>query len=154
MRAGRPLTQNSVGVLRNVFDLHARHGAIMAPTAPKRKRGLIKTVASSGPYLTPNPMRHKKSGICQSARLAATTEGPLGAASEIVALRRTQSVSPLPDTPEADGTKRATSSHTEVRVTHRRNHFGWPAHLNLRRGLAPKQIQQQFTRRTAEPRHR
>src|ERR1700730_8063663 len=39
MRAGGPLAQNSVGVLRNVFDLDARHGAIIAPAAPKCKRG-------------------------------------------------------------------------------------------------------------------
>ncbi|OBK46855.1 hypothetical protein A5655_09200 [Mycobacterium sp. 1081908.1] len=38
MRAGGPLTQNSVGVLRNVLNLHARHGAILAPMAPKYKR--------------------------------------------------------------------------------------------------------------------
>lgn len=31
MRTGGPLAQNSVGVLRNVFDLDARHGAIMHP---------------------------------------------------------------------------------------------------------------------------
>ena len=39
-------------------------------------------------------------------------------------------------------------------ATHRRNGLGWPAHLDLRRGLAPKEIQQQFTRRPAEPRRR
>jgi hypothetical protein len=41
-----------------------------------------------------------------------------------------------------------------VGATHRRNGLGWPAHLDLRRGLAPKEIQQQFTRRPAEPRRR
>ncbi len=30
MRTGGPLAQNAVGVLWNVFDLDARHGAIMA----------------------------------------------------------------------------------------------------------------------------
>jgi hypothetical protein len=41
-----------------------------------------------------------------------------------------------------------------VRAPHRRNRFGWPAHLDLRRALAPKEIQQQFTRRPAKPRQR
>jgi hypothetical protein len=39
MRARRSLPQDSVGVFRNVFDLHTGHGAIMAPIAPKYKYG-------------------------------------------------------------------------------------------------------------------
>jgi hypothetical protein len=32
------LTQYPVGLFWNVFDLHARHGAILALLAPKHKR--------------------------------------------------------------------------------------------------------------------
>jgi hypothetical protein len=39
--AGGALAQHSVSVLRNVFDLYARHGAILAPTAPKCKRVVL-----------------------------------------------------------------------------------------------------------------
>lgn len=78
MGAGGTLTQNSVSVLRNVFNLHARHGAIMAPTAPNRNRRPAEPAANSRPYLTPNPMRHKKSGICRPARLSATNVGTAG----------------------------------------------------------------------------
>jgi len=34
MCAGSALPQNAMGVVRNVFDLHTRHGAILAPLAP------------------------------------------------------------------------------------------------------------------------
>ena len=37
MRARRSLPQDSVGVFRDVFDLHTWHGAILALMAPKRK---------------------------------------------------------------------------------------------------------------------
>jgi FAD/FMN-containing dehydrogenase len=37
MCARRSLPQDSVGVFRNVFDLHTGHGAILAPIAPKYK---------------------------------------------------------------------------------------------------------------------
>jgi hypothetical protein len=37
MRARRSLPQDPVGVFRYVFDLHAGHGVIMAPMAPKCK---------------------------------------------------------------------------------------------------------------------
>jgi hypothetical protein len=37
MRARRSLPEDSVGVFRNVFDLHTGHGAIMAPIAPQCK---------------------------------------------------------------------------------------------------------------------
>ena len=38
MGARRSLPQDSVGVFRNVFDLHTGHGAILALLAPKCKR--------------------------------------------------------------------------------------------------------------------
>jgi hypothetical protein len=34
---GCALAQDGVGSLRNVLDLNARHGAILAPTAPECK---------------------------------------------------------------------------------------------------------------------
>ena len=37
MGARRSLPQDSVSVFGNVFDLHARHGAILAPVAPQCK---------------------------------------------------------------------------------------------------------------------
>nr|WP_211278717.1 hypothetical protein [Mycobacterium lacus] len=40
MRTRGPLTQNPVGVFRNILDLHARHGAILAPMAPKYNHAL------------------------------------------------------------------------------------------------------------------
>lgn len=51
-------------------------------------------------------------------------------------------------------TKRTTGSHPEVCTPHRRNGFGRSTHLDVRRGLPPKQVQQQLTRRTAEPSRR
>lgn len=44
-------------------------------------------------------------------------------------------------------------SHPEVRATHRRDGVGRSAHVDLRRGLAPKDKQEQFARQTAEPSH-
>lgn len=41
-------------------------------------------------------------------------------------------------------------SHAKVRATHRRNRFRRPAHLDLRRALAPKEIQQQLPRRPTD----
>ena len=38
-----------------------------------------------------------------------------------------------------------------MRALHRRNGIGWSAHLNLRCGLAAKDVEQEFARRTAEP---
>jgi hypothetical protein len=66
MRAGGPLAQHAVSVLWNVFDLHARHGAILAPTAPKCKR-------EPSPS-TLNHMRDRKLGMCRCARLTATVK--------------------------------------------------------------------------------
>jgi len=37
-----------------------------------------------------------------------------------------------------------------VRATHRRNGFRWAAHFDLRCGLAPKDVEEEFARRTAE----
>ncbi len=45
-------------------------------------------------------------------------------------------------------------SHTEVRATHRRDGLRWSAQVDLRRGLAPEEMKEKFTRRTAEPRRR
>ena len=39
MRACGALAEHSVSFLGNIFDLHARHGASMAPAAPQRKSG-------------------------------------------------------------------------------------------------------------------
>jgi hypothetical protein len=41
-------------------------------------------------------------------------------------------------------------SHAEVRATHRRNGLRWSAHFDLRGSLAPKDVQEEFARRTAE----
>jgi len=41
VRGGGTLTQDGVSLLGHVFDLHARHGAIMALKAPVRKRPVI-----------------------------------------------------------------------------------------------------------------
>jgi hypothetical protein len=41
-------------------------------------------------------------------------------------------------------------SHAEVRATHRRNGLRWSAHLDLSCILAPKDVEPEFTRRTAE----
>ena len=40
--------------------------------------------------------------------------------------------------------------HAEVRVTHRRNGPRWSAHFDLRCSLAPKDVEEEFARRTAE----
>lgn len=42
------LPQDSVGVFGDVFDLHTRHGAILAPLAPKCKdSSLLRVIAAS-----------------------------------------------------------------------------------------------------------
>ena len=41
MRGSCALTQDGMGLLGYIFDLHARHGAIMALEAPVRKRTVI-----------------------------------------------------------------------------------------------------------------
>jgi hypothetical protein len=41
-------------------------------------------------------------------------------------------------------------SHAEMRALHRRNSIGWSAHLDSRCSLAPKDVEQEFARRTAE----
>jgi hypothetical protein len=41
-------------------------------------------------------------------------------------------------------------SHAEVRVIDRRNGFRWSAHLDSRRGLPSKNVEQEFARRTTE----
>ena len=41
MRGSCALTQDGMSLLGHVFDLHARHGAIMALEAPVRKRAVI-----------------------------------------------------------------------------------------------------------------
>jgi hypothetical protein len=43
VRGGGTLAQDGVSLLGHVFDLHARHGAIMALEAPDRKRAVIGT---------------------------------------------------------------------------------------------------------------
>ena len=48
------------------------------------------------------------------------------------------------------GSKRALDSHAKVRATHRRNGIRWSAHFDLRCGLAPKEIEEEFARRAAE----
>ena len=52
------------------------------------------------------------------------------------------------------GSKRAVDSHAEVRATQRRNGLRWSAHFDLRCSLAPKDVEEQFARRTAEPSRR
>ena len=44
----------------------------------------------------------------------------------------------------------APDSHAEVRAMHRRNGLRWSAHFDLRRRLAPEDVQQEFARQTAE----
>ena len=41
MRGSCALAQDGMGLLGDVFDLHARHGAIMALEAPVRKRAVL-----------------------------------------------------------------------------------------------------------------
>ncbi len=41
-------------------------------------------------------------------------------------------------------------SHAEVRATHRRNGLRWSAHFDLSCSLAPKDVQEEFARWTAE----
>ena len=41
MRGSCALTQDGMSLLGHIFDLHARHGAIMALEAPVRKRAVI-----------------------------------------------------------------------------------------------------------------
>jgi len=41
VRGSCALTQDGMSLLRHIFDLHARHGAIMALEAPVRKRAVI-----------------------------------------------------------------------------------------------------------------
>ncbi len=41
-----------------------------------------------------------------------------------------------------------------MRTLHRHHRLRWPVQRDYRRGLAPKEIQQNFTRRPAEPSHR
>ena len=48
------------------------------------------------------------------------------------------------------GSKRAMDSHAEVRAMHRRNGLRWSAHFDLCCSLAPKDVQEEFARRTAE----
>lgn len=38
MSPGSTLAQDPMGVFRHIFNLHARHGAILAPLAPKCKQ--------------------------------------------------------------------------------------------------------------------
>ena len=47
MRSGRALAQDRVGLFRHIFDLHTRHGAIMALEAPIRNRCRARCVTSS-----------------------------------------------------------------------------------------------------------
>src|SRR5215475_2207874 len=48
MRGGGALAQDRVSPLRHIFDLHARHGAIMALEAPKYNRGVIGWISRVG----------------------------------------------------------------------------------------------------------
>jgi hypothetical protein len=41
VRCGGTLTQDGMSLLGHVFDLHTRHGAIMALKAPIRKHAVI-----------------------------------------------------------------------------------------------------------------
>jgi hypothetical protein len=85
MRARRSLPQDSVGVFRDVFDLHTGHGAIVAPIAPKCKceefgvgpahgEEIMVVGLWAAPRLTRNPFRHKKFGVGRCARLTATAD--------------------------------------------------------------------------------
>ena len=47
MRGGGTLTQDGMCLLGHVFDLHARHGAIMALEAPIRKHAVIGQIRAS-----------------------------------------------------------------------------------------------------------
>ena len=49
MRGSCALTQDGMSLLRNIFDLHARHGAIMALKAPIRKRAAVMSSLRSSP---------------------------------------------------------------------------------------------------------
>ena len=53
MRGSCALTQDGMSLLRNIFDLHARHGAIMALKAPIRKRADHRH--SAGDQKSPRP---------------------------------------------------------------------------------------------------
>jgi hypothetical protein len=50
MRGGGPLPQHSVSLLRDIFNLHARHGAIMALEAPLRNRAIMGMTACREPH--------------------------------------------------------------------------------------------------------
>jgi hypothetical protein len=60
VRSGGSSAQDSVGVFRDILDLHTRHGAIMAPQAPVRNRSLIGRSGRRGAQscLHPGPGRH------------------------------------------------------------------------------------------------
>jgi hypothetical protein len=47
VRSGRALAQDRVGLFRHIFDLHTRHGAIMALEAPIRNHYRARCVTSS-----------------------------------------------------------------------------------------------------------
>ena len=48
MCSGRALAQDRVSPLRHIFDLYTRHGAIMAPEAPKYNRAVIGWISRVG----------------------------------------------------------------------------------------------------------
>jgi type 1 glutamine amidotransferase len=52
------------------------------------------------------------------------------------------------------GHEPATKSHAEVRATQHRDGLRWSAQFNLRRGLPPKQVEEEFTGHTAESNRR
>lgn len=64
MRPRSPLPQHSVSVLRYVFDLHARHGAILALLAPKCKRN-IGTLPRVVFIYSSSAQMHSSSGRCE-----------------------------------------------------------------------------------------
>jgi hypothetical protein len=47
--------------------------------------------------------------------------------------------------------KQPADSHPEMRAVERRDSLGRPRHLDLRRSLAPEQVEEKFARGTAEP---
>lgn len=47
MRCGGTLAQHSMGLLRDILDLHARHGAIMALGTPVRNRATSAIIPSN-----------------------------------------------------------------------------------------------------------